>query len=385
MELRESRNSLAWVLLVAFIAVLPFLSGTVLAGGGTTTLTVTIRATSKGVFGSLNEIQTKYPITVDFVLTSNQTITSYFWNFGDGTNSSQAQPSHSYDGPCLYDVSVRVTTSNGTTSTGLIALGLFSETGFGHSIAVCPAQGTVGFTPVDLTGGYFGPGTNVNIKMNGTSITNVTVDSEGHFVFPLNSSLPPVVNGTKFDFTTDPPSVTQVFTALEGIRGNPGKGLSGASVTVEGRSYPPNTQVGIYLGGVYIGTGSTDGSGSFSASATLPLSAPLTTTGKYSYETTPLVLGSKANFAVTGTSLSQTFSEWWWLWLLLIVVIVILVVWWYRRRRRRLAALTGPFPTAAAFNPLQAINTKFDRVRDEPCGSPSGSPAGGGRSTSLSA
>ena len=46
----------------------------------------------------------------------NATITGYAWDFGDGTNGTQASPNHKYDAPGTYTVSLVVTDSKGSQS-----------------------------------------------------------------------------------------------------------------------------------------------------------------------------------------------------------------------------------------------------------------------------
>jgi PKD repeat protein len=46
---------------------------------------------------------------------SGRTITSYFWNFGDGTTSTAASPTHTYAAAATYSVSLTVTDSAGKT------------------------------------------------------------------------------------------------------------------------------------------------------------------------------------------------------------------------------------------------------------------------------
>lgn len=49
--------------------------------------------------------------------TSNDIISGYFWNFGDGTTSIQQSPSHGYTSPGLYNVRLIVTTQSGCKDT----------------------------------------------------------------------------------------------------------------------------------------------------------------------------------------------------------------------------------------------------------------------------
>lgn len=46
---------------------------------------------------------------------SGRTIASYFWDFGDGTSSTLASPSHTYSGAASYNVTLTVTDSAGKT------------------------------------------------------------------------------------------------------------------------------------------------------------------------------------------------------------------------------------------------------------------------------
>ena len=50
---------------------------------------------------------------IDF--TSNESewqINSYFWNFGDGTTSTEANPTHTYWKPWIYKVTLRLDFTN---------------------------------------------------------------------------------------------------------------------------------------------------------------------------------------------------------------------------------------------------------------------------------
>jgi hypothetical protein len=219
-----------------------------------------------------------------------------------------------------------------------LVLGAFDERGHpGGALAVCPPEGTAGFIPVELAGGYFSAYQKVNVMMNGTSIATETADRGGNwilnvsgFVAPLPDGLP---NGTQFTFTTSPPSLTSPFTTVEGIRASPGSGAPGTSVLVEGRSYPSYSSVLVYLGGASLGTAQADIDGSFQMQAKVPFVSPLIFTGTYSYSTFPAILGSGASFVSAG-GLVTLFSSWWW-WLLLIILILIIAYLVRRRMKRR--------------------------------------------------
>lgn len=55
------------------------------------------------------------PLTVEFQneINSPEPITQYFWDFGDGTTSTSANPSHQYTKEGTFDVKLRVTTASG--------------------------------------------------------------------------------------------------------------------------------------------------------------------------------------------------------------------------------------------------------------------------------
>jgi len=297
-------------------------------------LDVTIIASTKGRFGSLDIVQTVYPVTVSFSLQGNFTGESYLWKFGDGTNSTSVSPSHVYAEACLYNISVSVALSNRTVAKGAVEIGMFDGSGPSGSIDVCPPQGTAGFSPVELAGGFFQSNENVMVMMNNKRLVNVTTDDLGHFSLDLNSSLRPAINGTIYVFTTDPSSTSRTYTTLEGVRAEPSTGPPGTQVEVDGHSYLPDSTVMIYLGGVYITTAQTDDNGSFSTSAKVPRVLPITTPGSYDYSTSPPILGSEASFKTTAEPASILLSglSWWW-WIILLVVVILLALWYLRRRQ----------------------------------------------------
>jgi len=60
------------------------------------------------------------PLTVNFTDASTaggSTITNWLWNFGDGNTSTQQNPTHIYQDPGVYNVSLQITTANGCTNT----------------------------------------------------------------------------------------------------------------------------------------------------------------------------------------------------------------------------------------------------------------------------
>ena len=63
------------------------------------------------------------PVTINFNNTSQGDGLSYFWSFGDGQSSQQANPSHTFQAG-VWEVSLTVTNSNGTdtSSTVIVAV-----------------------------------------------------------------------------------------------------------------------------------------------------------------------------------------------------------------------------------------------------------------------
>ena len=61
------------------------------------------------------------PVDVQFtdrsIKCGNNIISTWFWEFGDGTTSSMQHPLHSYTSPGLYNVRLRITTTSGFTTT----------------------------------------------------------------------------------------------------------------------------------------------------------------------------------------------------------------------------------------------------------------------------
>jgi hypothetical protein len=280
---------------------------------------------------------TSFPRTVSLAVNNSAPGATFFWQFGDGSNSTSPAPTHTFVTSCVYDVQVQERISNGSVARGELVFGAFDTTGqSGRTLAVCPPQGTEGLIPVELAGSYFTARQSINVTMNGTSIAVVTADSGGDWILNVTGFLTPEPNGTQYAFATTPPSLTSVFTTLEGIRARPVSGAPGDSVTVEGRSYLSNSPTLVYLGNVNLGTAYTDGNGSFVTTFGIPSTYPLILPGTYQYTTTPPILGSHASFASAG-ALTTVFT-WWWVWLLLIALVLV-VAYLVRRRMKHRAVL----------------------------------------------
>ena len=312
-----------------------------------TTIKVAVNASPSG--GSVDfNIITTFPMTVSFSVNDPSPGASYYWQLGDGTNSTIASPVHLYTSPCVYNVSLKVVSPNGTVSTGGLYLGAFGKKGPSGATAVCPSQGTAGLSDVELSGGFFAPGQVVNITMNGAEFGTATSDRGGDWILNATGRLPSGPNGTQYDFTTSPSSSTTVFTTVEGLLVSPASGGPGSAVQVTGISYPADSTVTVFLGGVELGTAQTNGTGGFDQSFTLPFSLPLTSPGTYQFSTDPPALGVQSSFTSAGGTSSVTTTTPppsttpWWFWALLAalaalvaVMALVIALLWRRRDERR--------------------------------------------------
>ena len=93
---------------------------TVTGAGGSNTKTntnyITVTAPTAAPVAGFSATPTSgtSPLTVNFTNASTGSITSYAWNFGDGTSSSAASPSHAYAAAGVYTVSLTVTGAGGS-------------------------------------------------------------------------------------------------------------------------------------------------------------------------------------------------------------------------------------------------------------------------------
>ncbi|HYG14236.1 MAG TPA: PKD domain-containing protein [Bacteroidia bacterium] len=77
---------------------------------------ITVLPTLVSLFGHLNTVSCTVPHTVDFS-SGNKKATSWKWDFGDGSASALANPSHTYTQGGVYTVSLTITDSNGCQAT----------------------------------------------------------------------------------------------------------------------------------------------------------------------------------------------------------------------------------------------------------------------------
>ena len=77
---------------------------------------ITVRSVPEADF-SQNTAAGVVPLTVDFTDESKFGPTSWSWNFGDSSVSSEQHPSHTYTQPGLYTVGLTATNAHGSDST----------------------------------------------------------------------------------------------------------------------------------------------------------------------------------------------------------------------------------------------------------------------------
>lgn len=87
------------------------------------------------------------PLQVNFTDQSSPNVTSWYWDFGDGTTSALPNPSKVYSLPGTFDVTLIVTTSQGCTDTVVMA-DLIDLSGPSGSFTFTPISGC---SPLDVT------------------------------------------------------------------------------------------------------------------------------------------------------------------------------------------------------------------------------------------
>lgn len=92
------------------------------------------------------------PVTVNLSVQTDVRLTKYYWNFGDGTSSTDSLPTHTYTAPGNYTISLQYTNANGctgTVSTYGPAVDIMQKPVAKFSIS--PANPICGNTPVTFT------------------------------------------------------------------------------------------------------------------------------------------------------------------------------------------------------------------------------------------
>lgn len=116
-------------------------------------ITVNLAPPTAGFYGT--PLSGPAPLTVSFFDQSSGSPTSWLWDFGDGSTSSQQNPTHRYDNPGNYSVTLAVTAATGTATKTFTGYVKVAAPPVGASFSATPTRGpaplTVAFT--DLSTG----------------------------------------------------------------------------------------------------------------------------------------------------------------------------------------------------------------------------------------
>jgi PKD repeat protein len=140
----------------------------------TTVLAANLPALGFQVSAAASPASGAAPLSTSFnanVQASGQYVTSYQWDFGDGTKSSQAQPTHIYQSPGNYTARVTITSNTGqkASASTLVSVGgngTFSDTFNTGQLDTSKWLATNGSAPGNISGvnyGSFVPG-NVDLS-----------------------------------------------------------------------------------------------------------------------------------------------------------------------------------------------------------------------------
>ncbi|WP_292387773.1 PGF-pre-PGF domain-containing protein [Methanosarcina sp. UBA5] len=117
------------------------------------------------------------PLTVQFTDTSTGSPASWNWNFGDGTSSTEQNPTHTYFSARTYDVTLVVSNAGGSTSKT-------------STITACENGGSSGGSSHSSGGGGAGgsPEPAKNVKVKELSQTYIQSGNPVKFDFPKNAT-----------------------------------------------------------------------------------------------------------------------------------------------------------------------------------------------------
>lgn len=127
------------------------------------------------------------PLSVDFTAIAGEELSSFYWDFGDGSISTESNPSHIYDSVDCYDVLLIGTTADGCIDTTIVSeLVCAGETGtalLGVPDTSCPAVGLdVFYLPLDSIVGIVDGGLDDFISSSVDSNTVVHMEPGYHEV-----------------------------------------------------------------------------------------------------------------------------------------------------------------------------------------------------------
>ena len=137
------------------------------------------------------------PLAVNLMDTSTGNVTAWVWNFGDGTNSTEQHPIHTYTMPGNFTVSLTVSNEDGEntiTQMGYISVQADVDT---NTISVLPASSTMTVSQTQaytlmLDNASFGlAGYNVTVLLTNSSVGEITgVQYPPWASLPVNDTVP---------------------------------------------------------------------------------------------------------------------------------------------------------------------------------------------------
>ena len=145
------------------------------------------------------------PLTVQFNDSSNGTVTSYAWDFGDGANSTEKNPVHTYTSYGIYNVSLTVTNTAGEDTiikNDFIQVNPMVGGDTGYYLIHCNVDGAGVYFDEDYKGVITDGTLLVKIYLTGTPYHRYSVSKAGYIT--VNEPLPayPAKDQTKDIFVT---------------------------------------------------------------------------------------------------------------------------------------------------------------------------------------
>jgi len=149
--------------------------------GATNTKTAPVTVSNGGTAGNpvANFTDTVSGLTANFTNSSTDTsgtISSYAWNFGDGSTSTSASPSHTYAAAGTYAVSLKVTDNTGATNTktGSVTVTASGSRTFSSSTPVTIGDNGTGVSTINVSGISGDTKSTIQVHVNVT--TNMSGD-----------------------------------------------------------------------------------------------------------------------------------------------------------------------------------------------------------------
>lgn len=161
--------------------------------GATNTKTASVTVSSGGTSGKpvANFTDTVSGLTASFTNSSTDTggtISSYAWNFGDGSTATSASPSHTYAAAGTYSVSLKVSDNTGATNTktGTVTVTAPSSRTFSSSTPVTIGDNGSGTSTINVTGISGDTKSTIQVQVNVAS--NMSGDLQIEITDPQGNS-----------------------------------------------------------------------------------------------------------------------------------------------------------------------------------------------------